>query len=98
MGLIRIFSPFEFKMKFAVVLLVLCLAFAAQARNLAFEKARQDDCLACAGDIITAVENCNADDTSILTCVENSLGAASDCLLCICDILNLIQQGTPECP
>ena len=64
-------------MKGAIILLILGLAFAAQAKNLAFvrfsklfvikihnfkllqEKAKQDDCLACAGDIITAVENCN---------------------------------------
>jgi len=85
-------------MKYAVALLLLGLAFAVQAKNMAFEKAKEDDCLLCAGDIIAAVENCNAEDTTILTCIENSLGAASDCLLCICDILNLIQVGTPECP
>ncbi len=38
-----------------------------------------------------------ANDTSTLQCVEDSLGAASDCLLCICEIIDEIIGGDGIC-
>ena len=36
-------------------------------------------------------------DVDLLTCIQDALGAASDCLRCICDILNAIGGGDGVC-
>ena len=33
----------------------------------------------------------------LLVCIQDALGAASDCLKCICDILNAIGGGDGVC-
>ncbi|TRY78557.1 hypothetical protein TCAL_11694 [Tigriopus californicus] len=59
---------------------------------------RNDDCIDCVREIAHAVNICNELDTSTLECVENSIGAASDCLRFVCDILDVIDGGDGICP
>merc|ERR1712156_496276 len=43
----------------------------------------------CVGQIASVVEQCE-DLTSIFECISDILGIASDCLPCICDVLEII--------
>ena len=36
-------------------------------------------------------------DVDLITCIQEALGAASDCLKCICDILDIIGGGEGVC-
>ena len=38
-----------------------------------------------------------AEGTPVLQCVEDALGAASDCLRCICDIIHIVDTGSGIC-
>ena len=58
---------------------------------------QNDDCLGCVDAIVVAVNDCNEAGTSTLQCVEDSLGAASECLLCICDVIDTIIGGDGIC-
>merc|ERR1712038_245368 len=56
----------------------------------AVDKLAQDGCLTCVEDIMKAVADCQGDDVNILECITEALGAASDCVHCICEILQII--------
>ena len=38
-----------------------------------------------------------AEGTPVLQCVEDALGAASGCLMCICDIIHIVDEGNGMC-
>merc|ERR1712080_190154 len=53
------------------------------------------ECLLCVDDIMEAIEHCTNATTPnpTMECIEYALGAASDCIRCICDIIDIIDGG-----
>merc|ERR1712012_1044305 len=52
----------------------------------------------CYGQIASVIEECE-DLTNLFGCISDILGTASDCLPCICDILELIPGiEVSDCP
>lgn len=54
-------------------------------------------CTDCAAEIAQAAEDCADEDVVDQDCAEEVLGAASDCLACVCDVINLVEGGEGEC-
>ncbi len=48
--------------------------------------------MACVTEIVDAVNQCDTSETTdeIVRCVELVLGATSDCIVCICDVLGAL--------
>merc|ERR1712018_839370 len=76
--------------RLAKILFLAAIAFLAVLLTGA-EAGPTRDCLACAGDISKAVEDCEdippEDEHALLKCIEDALEAAADCIECICEIL-----------
>lgn len=62
--------------------------FELDARIRAREETK--GCMDCYGDILAAIADCQAEDVDLLLCITDILGAGSDCLECICIILDLL--------
>ena len=58
----------------------------------------RDDCLNCVDDIVDAVADCDGavEPGEVVNCVIDALAATSDCLLCVCDVLNIFLNGTVD--
>merc|ERR1712072_1604615 len=79
----------------AVCLFALTQGFALKDQRRASIKGSvgQDECLLCVDDIMEAIEHCNENGTATIECIEWALGAASDCIRCVCDIIDVIDGG-----
>merc|ERR1712126_260912 len=53
------------------------------------------ECLLCVDDIMAAIDHCTnaTTPTPTMECIEYALGAASDCIRCVCDIIDIIDGG-----
>merc|ERR1712234_19503 len=53
------------------------------------------ECLLCVDDIMAAIDHCTNATTPnpTMECIEYALGAASDCIRCVCDIIDIIDGG-----
>merc|ERR1711894_292337 len=53
------------------------------------------ECLLCVDDIMEAIDHCTNATTPnpTMECIEYALGAASDCIRCVCDIIDVIDGG-----
>merc|ERR1711893_117936 len=79
-------------------ILLLALAFVCVYAAPQAAEPKADDCLHCVEDIVKAVTQCTTEGTTTLECIENALGVASDCLVCICEVLSIIGGGDGICP
>merc|ERR1712001_767888 len=80
------------------LLVIFCYFEKSLGTAEAVDKLAQDGCLTCVEDIMKAVADCQGDDVNILQCITEALGAASDCVHCICEILQIIGGFDDVCP
>merc|ERR1712107_269524 len=74
-------------MKLYIALILACFILAAQAHP---SKKQPRSCVNCVGDVTTAIADCTAEHPDLLKCVTDALGAGSDCLECVCEILDYL--------
>merc|ERR1711962_1960007 len=84
-------------MKSYIALILALAVLTAQAQP---SKKQPRSCINCFGDLTTAIADCTAEHPDLLKCITDSLGAGSDCLECVCEVLDLIggYEGICHCP
>merc|ERR1711872_405831 len=89
-------------MKTALVLLAVIALAAAQVSKMSIVDTMiatgKDGCLVCVDDIVKAVADCKDENVNLLTCITEAVGAASDCIHCVCEVLEIIGGYDDVCP
>merc|ERR1711992_396084 len=75
---------------------IFVLAMACLLAFATFAEA-DDECLGCADRIKAAVDYCNETDAVTIECVVDALGAAEECLKCICQIIDIVDNHPGLC-
>merc|ERR1712018_773288 len=81
------------KMKWLLVLISIAVTLFVITQGKALESASvppDAECLLCVDDIMAAIDHCT---NPTMECIEYALGAASDCIRCVCDIIDIIDGG-----
>merc|ERR1712223_830118 len=86
------------KMKWllALISIAVTLFVITQGKSLESASVPPDaECLLCVDDIMAAIDHCTNATTPnpTMECIEYALGAASDCIRCVCDIIDIIDGG-----
>merc|ERR1712228_266061 len=77
---------------------IACAQIARKSVSDALIDNGKDGCLTCVDDIVKAVADCSAEGANILNCITEAIGAASDCVHCICEVLEIIGGFDDVCP
>merc|ERR1711997_84289 len=90
----------KMKWLFFVISISLCIFALTQGSALRKQEQREahndDTCLGCVEAVMLAIEHCSDAGTPAMECMLWVMGATSECVRCICDVIEIIDEGNPD--